>query len=157
MARGLDTPSLSPETVDTLHQRFPSVLSNWESRQTVRAFVHADLRIILHLGPPPHGSPAPPVHPRRIGVSKRSCLCCALWIGSHNRIFGTQWLTSGSHGKPHAHWALPGTACGHAVGNDGGCSVDTPVLIAVSARLGDALDWFLPGQRRISDEHWRIV
>ena len=130
--------------MDKFHERFPSIISNW--RQTVHACVHAELRIILHLGPP-----SPVVHP--IGVSKRSCFCCVLWIGSHNRIFRTQWLTSGSHGKPYANWALPGIACSYLVGEDGRSSVDIAVLKAVSTRLGDALDCLLPGQRRISDEH----
>ena len=40
-----------------------------------------------------------------IGVGKRSCLCCVLWIESDNRIFGTQWTISGSHGKPYVNWA----------------------------------------------------
>ncbi len=153
VARGLNTPSLSQNAVDKLHERFPSIFSNWERRQTVHALVHAELRIILHLGPPPpHGSPASLVRPHPIGVSKRSCLCCVLWIGSHNRIFGTQWMTSGSHGKPYANWALPGAVYGYAVEENGMSSVDAAVLNAVSVSLEDTLDWLLPGQRRISDE-----
>ncbi len=64
------------------------------------------------------------------------------------------WLTSGSHGEPYANWALPGTACGYALGQDGRSSVDAAMLKAVSARLSDMLDWLLPGQRRVSDEHF---
>jgi hypothetical protein len=70
------------------------------------------LRVILHLGPPPLDS----VHP--IGVSKQSCFCCVLWIESHNRIFRTQWMTSGFHGKPYANWALPGGTCSYAIEAD---------------------------------------
>ena len=60
-------------------------------------------------------------------------------------------MTSGSHGKPYANWALPGAACSYAIGADGRSSVDDAVLEAVLTRLVDALDWLFPGQRRISD------
>lgn len=90
---------------------------------------------------------------RPIGVSKRTCLCCALWIESYNQIFGSRWLTSESHGKSYANWALPRVACSYAVGEDGRSSIDIAVLEAVSARLADALAWLLPGQRRIPDQY----
>jgi len=61
-------------------------------------------------------------------------------------------MTSGSHSKPYATWALP-AACSYAIRADGRSSVDEAVLKAVSARLTDALDWLFPGQKRISDEH----
>ena len=146
--RGLDQPSLSPDVVDKLDKRFPFILSNWERQQTVHARVHAEIRIILRLGPlsPDELS----IHP--IGVGKRSCFCCVLWIESHNRIFGTQWMTSGSHGKPHANWALPGAACPYAIEADGRSSIDNAVLEAVGMRLVDTLDWLFPGQKRTLDE-----
>jgi hypothetical protein len=149
VSRGLDRPSLSPEIVNQLEKRFPFILSNWERQKTMHPCIHAELRIILHLGPP--STTEPLVHP--IGVSKRSCFCCTLWIESHNRIFRTQWMTSGSHGKPYANWALPGAACSYAIQADGRSSVDKEVLRGVSTRLTDVLDWLLPGQKRISDEH----
>jgi hypothetical protein len=62
-------------------------------------------------------------------------------------------MKSGSHSKPYANWALPGTACSYSIAADGRSSVDKAVLNAVSARLTDALDWLFPGQKRISDEH----
>ena len=62
-------------------------------------------------------------------------------------------MTSGSHGKPYANWALPGAACSYAIGADGRSSVDEAVLKAVLTRLTDALDWLFPGQKRIFDEH----
>jgi OTT_1508-like deaminase len=148
VSRGLNQSPLSPEIVEKLDKHFPSILSNWKKHQTLRTSIHAELRIILHLGPPPLD---PAVHP--IGVSKRSCFCCVLWIESHNRIFGTQWMTSGSHGKPYANWALPGAACSYAIGADGRSSVDEAVLKAIWTRLTDALAWLFPGQKRISDEH----
>ena len=85
------------------------------------------------------------VHP--IGVSERSCLCCVLWIESHNRIFGTRWMTSETHGEPCANWALPGAACPYAIKADGNSSIDKAVLEAVDNLLVDALDWLFPGQR----------
>ena len=62
-------------------------------------------------------------------------------------------MTSGSHGKPYANWALPGAACSYAIGRDGRSWVDDAVLEAVLTRLVDALDWLFPGQRRISNEY----
>lgn len=49
--RVLDQPSLSPDILDKLDKRFPFMLSNWARQQTVHASVHAEIRIILHLGP----------------------------------------------------------------------------------------------------------
>ena len=72
---------------------------------------------------------------------------------SHNRILGTQWITSGSHGKPYANWALPGAACPYAIEADGRSSIDKAVLEAVRMRLVDTLDWLFPGKKRLSDEH----
>ena len=148
VSRRLNQSSLSPEIVDKLSKHFPYILSNWNKQQIVHACIHAELRIILHLSSLPLDFA---VHP--IGVSKRSCFCCVLWMESHNGIFGTQWMTSGSHGKPYANWALPGAACSYAIGADGKSSVDELVLKAVLTRLTDALDWLFPGQKKISDEY----
>ena len=149
VSRGLNQSPLSPEIVDKLDKHFPSILSNWKNHQTVRICIHAELRVILHLGPPPLD---PAVHP--IGVSKLTCFCCVLWIESHNRIFGTQCMTSGSHGKPYANWTLPSAVCLYAIGTDGRSSVDEAVLKAVWTRLTDTLAWLFPGQKRIFDEHF---
>jgi hypothetical protein len=134
--RGLLHPSLSPEIVDKLDKHFPSILSNWQTQQTMHTCVHAELRVILHLGLP--SGIEHPVSP--IGVSKRSCFCCRLWIEAHNRMFGTQWMASRSHGKPHANWALPGAACSY----DGTSSLDKAVLHTVSMELTNALDSLFP-------------
>jgi hypothetical protein len=152
VSRGLNRLFLSPEIIDKLDRHFPHLRSNWAMHQTVHACVHAELRIILHLGlsSPSGPSPTTLVHP--IGVSKRSCFCCSLWIDTHNRIFNTRWSTSGSHGKPYANWAFPGSACSYAVGLDGMSVVDKDVLDVVSIRLTDKLDWLFPSKRRISDE-----
>ena len=94
--------------------------------------IHAELRVILHLGLPSRIEQ--PVCP--IEVSKRSCFCCTFWIEAHNPIFETQWMASRSHSKPHTNWALPGAACSY----DGTSSLDKAVLQAVSMRLTTALD-----------------
>ena len=62
-------------------------------------------------------------------------------------------MTSGSHGKPYATWALPGAACVHAIRPDGKSAVDAVVLDSVVTRLTDTLAWLFPAQRRTSDEH----
>jgi hypothetical protein len=147
ISRELDQPCSSTTIMDKLDKHFPSILDNWAKQQTVHACVHAELRIILHLGLPSSQDSHP------IGVSKRSCYCCMLWIESHNLIFGTKWTTSGSHGKPYANWALPGAACSYAVEDDGKSAVDKAVLDGVSIRFKDTLDWLFPGQKRISDDH----
>jgi hypothetical protein len=64
--------------------------------------------------------------------------------------FLTQWMTSGSHGKPYANWALPGAA--YAIGANGKSLIDEDVLRSVEIRLVDTLDW-LVASRRTSDEH----
>ena len=139
VARGLGRP-LSPENVDKLHERFPNILSNWKKRKTVHACIHAELRIILHFNR--MSAVVPLGHP--IGVSKRSCLCCTLWIALHKRFWGTEWLTSGSNGKPCADWALPGGASS---------GVSPRVLGTVSAQLEDALDELFPGQRVSGEDY----
>ena len=85
---------------------------------------------------------------RPIGVSKRSCLCCVLWIQSHNNIFRTRWITSGSNVKPYANWALL-SACSYAVQAYARSSFDESVLNTVSKWLTNALDQRFPGQKRI--------
>ena len=152
ISRGLDQPSLSPAIVAKLDEHFPCLQSNWEKDKTVYACIHAELRIILHLSQPfPRASFAlRSVQP--IGMSKRSCFCCTVWIETYNHLFSTRWTTRRSHGKPSATWAFPGSACLHAVGADGESSVDKPVLDAVSLRLTHTLDWLFPGQEEAS---WR--
>jgi hypothetical protein len=149
VAHGLGQPSLSQEIIEKLDENFPSILSNWEQSRTVHTCIHAELRIMLHLS---SMSPVESSTVRPIGVSKRSCLCCALWMQLYNRIFRTNWMTSGSHGRPYATWALPGAACSNAVGDNGISFVDKDVLEGVFIQLQDFLEWLFPGQRRVSDE-----
>jgi hypothetical protein len=72
----------------------------------------------------------------------------------HTKLFGATCLTSGSHGKAYAGWALPGATCLRVMGLDGVRVLDAAVLRGVSTRLEDTLSWIFPTQsRRISDEH----
>jgi hypothetical protein len=62
VSRGLNQASLSPEIVDRLESSFPDIQSNWAKHQTVHTCIHAELRIIIHLGPP-----IPSTTPQAIG------------------------------------------------------------------------------------------
>ena len=81
--------------------------------------------------------------PHAISCSKRSCLCCTLWIDAYNYTFGTGWLTNGCDGKPCAAWALPGDAATHGIG------VHEDVVRGVETRLAETLWWLYPNS---SDE-----
>ena len=65
-----------------------------------------------------------------IGISKRCCLCCALYIDYLNKRFHQTWRTSGCHGKAYENWALPGK---HP-------EVDADVIADVTKTLQAALD-----------------
>jgi hypothetical protein len=149
---------LSQETLNKLATNFPYMLDNWARGRLVTPCIHAEIRIILHLSSPSplHTSRrhiVPSIQLHAIGCCKRTCFCCTLWIDAYNEIYKTQWLTSGSHGKPYANWALPGPAYMLNVDEHGRSDVDAAVLRGVSQRLTDTLAWLLPGQKRISDEH----
>ncbi|KIM42343.1 hypothetical protein M413DRAFT_27128 [Hebeloma cylindrosporum] len=147
VSRGLDLPALPPAIVDKLDAQFPSVRGNWERQQTMHASIHPELRIILHLGPPIPYKLSRACH--AIGVSKRTCSCCNLWIESYNYKLLTKWMTSGSNDKLYVDWGLPGAealACPYAANHFGGSSVDDDVLYAVSKRLAKALDLLFAGQ-----------
>ena len=143
----------------TLDERFPSLREDWRNQEYLNARLHAELRIILDLGPPLPASASAPAQappPHVIGVSKRSCLACNLWINNHNEIYQTRWMTSGSHGKPYATWALPGIARPYLKWGNAerpNITVDSRVLGDITLRLRDTLDWLFPGSRRKSDEH----
>ena len=134
---------LASEEIDEVVERFPSLSSNWVGRRFYPR-IRAELRIILHLSPsllsestaqlPLRGSEQLP-----IGCSKRSCLCCVLWIDAFNGHTGMSWMTSGSHGKPYANWALPGAAGEQIEAALRG--VDRQVAKGVNTRLKDMLAW----------------
>lgn len=72
LLRGLKLPLFTPAITYKLNNQFPSISSNWQTQQRVHPCIHAELRIILHLGPP--SAIERLVQP--IGVSKRCCFCC---------------------------------------------------------------------------------
>jgi len=76
LLRGLQLPLFTPAITYKLNNQFSSTSSNWQTQQIVNPCIHSELRIILHLGPP--SAIERPVQP--IGVSKRCCVCCTLWI-----------------------------------------------------------------------------
>ncbi|RDB16082.1 hypothetical protein Hypma_007332 [Hypsizygus marmoreus] len=105
--------SPSPQQTCMLLQRYPELGKNWEQRRSINLCIHPEIRIVLHLSRPlltrflssRNDSKHLP-----IGCSKRSCLCCMLWIASFNEVTRMLWVTSGSNGKPYDNWALPGAA-----------------------------------------------
>jgi hypothetical protein len=135
-----------------LEQKKPEMFQRWP--RFAYPCIHAELRVILDLNPPSSTIVPPPgssqERQKPIGCSKRSCLCCTLWISAFNRRLYKMWMTSGSHGKPYANWALPCAA--YAVGRNGKSLVDEDVIKGVDLRLKDTLEWLELG-RRISDEH----
>ncbi|KAI0340013.1 hypothetical protein BDW22DRAFT_431129 [Trametopsis cervina] len=141
---------LSPDDVSKLDQRFPSLVASWTQHTTVHASLHAEVRILLHFAPQNEvfGTILRP-----IGVSKRSCLCCTIWMDEYNSSFETSWMTSGSHRKPCASWALPGRACSECIGDENRSKINQAVVHGVLTRLQDQLSWLVPGSRQISDEH----
>jgi hypothetical protein len=157
VSRGLQG-ELSPQDVDAINERFPHLARNWHQRRFINPRVHAELRIILHLSPSllsrsPTEFLSPHATQRPIGCSKRSCLCCVLWIDAFNADTGMLWMTSGSHGKPYDNWALPGGA-GEMKGVSAWRRFDQHVIMGIYTRLTDTLAWVRKlAAKRISDEH----
>ncbi|KAF8804720.1 hypothetical protein BYT27DRAFT_7194329, partial [Phlegmacium glaucopus] len=105
VSRGLRG-ELSLKDMDAINEHFPQLARNWEQRRFINPRIHAELRIILHLSPSLLSrSLTDFLHPRAaqlpIGCSKRSCLCCVLWMDAFNYDTRMLWMTSGSHGKPY--------------------------------------------------------
>ena len=65
-----------------------------------------------------------------IGVSKRACLSCFLYIDRYNQEFQKEWRTSGCHGKAYESWALPDM--------EGTCGAD--MIGDIKERLSGVLD-----------------
>ncbi|KAG6848918.1 hypothetical protein H0H93_012823 [Arthromyces matolae] len=142
VSRAMRKPLL-PFMVAKLDENFPSLRDNWARQQEVHACLHAELRIILHLGPPPSSStPLRDIYVTPIGVGRRSCFCCMVWIKCHNKIFDTKWMVSGSHGKMRVNWALPGPACPY----DKDESMFRMFVLAFNGRMLNTLERFLGPQ-----------
>ncbi|KIN93662.1 hypothetical protein M404DRAFT_487145 [Pisolithus tinctorius Marx 270] len=98
--------TLFPDNVqELLHRQFP-YKHKWKKSVVIKTRVHAEIQLVLYLSKAYF--PLDPQRPHPIGTSKRSCMCCALWIREYNEQFSTYWMTSGSHGKAYPAWALPG-------------------------------------------------
>lgn len=139
---------LSDPIIAVLRERFPNMLERWRNGSTLTTRVHAELRIVLELGNLPNSRGDHPQQP--VGCSKRSCLCCNLWINAYNSKHGTHWLTSGSHGKPYATWALPTPSYKHSGDEE---VIGETVVSRIERRLNDALDKRHANLKRDSDEH----
>jgi hypothetical protein len=89
-------------TTDKLLRANQNIVRHWAT--TVQTCVHAELRLICHLEtrlpPRPLGLLLSRHRPqsRFIGLSRRSCLCCARWIQLWNSTYGTKWVTSSTEG-----------------------------------------------------------
>lgn len=128
--------ALPSSSLDQLDDTYPSMAKNWSNNRLIQTCVHAEIRIIIHLGLLPYE--ARPSF-QGIGMSSRSCACCTLWIDAYNRILDARWAMSRSHGKFRAHWALPGLTCEDAGVVDGRSCVDAELLVEISDQL--LLSW----------------
>ena len=128
-----------------------------KKHQTLCTCIHAELRLIPHLGPPPL---YPAVHP--IGVGKRSCICCVLWIESQSHFWNAvddkriSWQAICELGASRCRMLVCNRSRWEEQmgGADGRSSVDVAVLKAIWTRLTDTLALFFPGQKKISDNHF---
>lgn len=149
--RALGVPPMR-DTLATLHDSFPEIRVEWGTSRSITTRLHAEIHILLHLSKS-FDDNLDNSQQRPIGCSKRSCLCCTLWIWAYNKRYGTNWLTSGSHGKPYSAWALPGCTYAHAWVKGGQSEVDVTVMDGVQERLTQTITKLFPNQRRPSDEH----
>ncbi|RDB16085.1 hypothetical protein Hypma_007333 [Hypsizygus marmoreus] len=148
----------SPEQTDKFLRQYPDLSRNWERRRRlVKTRIHPELRIILELGPPllsrlPQNPTPDDVVRLPIGCSKRSCLCCAIWIDLLSVVTtGLQCVTAGSNGKPCGDWELPCTTGGIKVVPEW-LDLDMSVATGVNRRLERGLHSLMPPPPRILDE-----
>ncbi|XP_006455577.1 hypothetical protein AGABI2DRAFT_121479 [Agaricus bisporus var. bisporus H97] len=121
--------TLSSQQLEELRKRKPSITAPWQ--RTVHTCIHAELRIILHVGRVSMAGVADRSQP--IGLSKRSCLCCVLWIEAHNVRGDIRWRTRARY-KPDETWALTARACSNVSDLDLGL-FDEKVVYGVSRWL----------------------
>jgi hypothetical protein len=140
--------AITKEDIPRIASKHPKMFQDWQN--PVHPCFHAELRVILHLDPPPTTRV---LETRAIGCSKRSCLCCTLWMASLDDRLGAAWITSGSHGKPYANWALPDKK--YAEGDGRRSCVDGDVCTQIAARSRRAIDGetHIKLTRWTSDEH----
>ncbi|KAI6022614.1 hypothetical protein EDC04DRAFT_332518 [Pisolithus marmoratus] len=134
---------LTDEQITALHNRFPDLEERWRNSCLLETRVHPEISIILHLSSTPL-NPSDLRRRRPIGLSKRACLCCTVWITTYNRFF-PGWLMSRTDGKADPTWALPGCSYAHAIVNDNGKSItDAAVWRAVENRMTHRLQSLFP-------------
>ncbi|KAG5640377.1 hypothetical protein DXG03_008880 [Asterophora parasitica] len=83
----------------------------WNPRDILRPTIHAEIKMIIfiHTRTSPKAVSDSPSPQLPIGCSKRSCICCSIWIAAFNESSEMAWMTSGSHGKPYDQWAFANT------------------------------------------------
>ncbi|ODH53245.1 hypothetical protein GX48_00441 [Paracoccidioides brasiliensis] len=91
--------SLLKLITDDCDQPGAVIRSRFENQDTVQAPVHCECAVALHLLASGRAIPY-------IGVSKLSCLACALFLKSLSRT-GHQFCTKGSHAKVYFPWKYP--------------------------------------------------
>lgn len=138
---------LPEETVAMLRERFPDMEENWHSSHVVQTRIHPETRILYDLTEPPRSRDFR--QPQPIGCSKRSCLCCTLWIEAYNMTYGTQWLLSSSHGRPCPTWAFPVRALSVVNSTNGRKIVDETVQTKIKECLDRTVDRLFPRQRSL--------
>jgi hypothetical protein len=144
----------APQIHQAVAARNPALVESWNC--VVHTYVHAEIRIILDFLQQAllSDTPVESTVQQPIGCSKRSCLACTLWIEGYNHTFKTEWMTSGSHGKPYAGWTIPTMSNG---GGSGIQRVNQHVIEQISTRVHDVLEWLIPNYvKRVSesDEHY---
>ncbi|KAI6143248.1 hypothetical protein BKA82DRAFT_4184288 [Pisolithus tinctorius] len=138
---------LPEETVAMLRERFPDMEESWHSSHVVQTRIHPETRILYDLTEPPRSRDFR--QPQPIGCSKRSCLCCTLWIEAYNMTYGTQWLLSSSHGRPCPTWAFPVRALSVIYSTNGRKIVDETVQTKIKECLDRTVDRLFPRQRSL--------
>jgi hypothetical protein len=91
--------SLLESITDDRNRPGAVIRSRFENRDTVQAPVHCECAVALHLLASGRAIPY-------IGVSKLSCLACALFLKSLS-CTGHRFYTKGSHGKAYFPWKYP--------------------------------------------------
>jgi OTT_1508-like deaminase len=76
--------------------------------------VHCEVKLLLHLFAEEQQStnPKPPAY-SYIGLSKLSCLGCFNFLLAFNEVFGTRFVTKGTHSKAYFPWGFPESYAEH--------------------------------------------
>lgn len=76
----------SPQVSQAITNFFPKLMKNWERRRHVEPCIHAEICITMNLSRPLLSSTRTTELPLPIRCSKRSCLCCILWMDLFRQV-----------------------------------------------------------------------